>query len=133
MSPHWQPHRTSFIPLCCVREELEKPLGVAPQRDTHLSPKSGIVVQWSLPCSELAGLSCLSGDGSEMSLVSVPAPLGSVDLAACRDGPPSGAQRCGQDPSVAVFQKWGHLLYQLFLLSVAEFLPDKGTVHVSAG
>jgi len=67
VSPQWQPRSASFTLLCCVREELEKPFGVASHRDTHLSPKSRTVVQWSPNCSELAGFVCLSGGESELS------------------------------------------------------------------
>ena len=97
VSPQWQPHSTSFILLCCVREKLEKPFGIASHRDMHLSPKSRTVMQWSPPCSELAGLYCLSVcRWVRKSSASVPAPLCNVDSAACRNGAHFGAQRCGQ-------------------------------------
>lgn len=125
VSSQRQPHSTSFTLLCCVREELEKPFGIASHRDMHLSPKTRAVVQWSPPGSKLAGLYRLSvWRWVRTSSMSVPFSPCSVDSAACRDGPRFGAQHCGQDPSVGRFKKWG-LLYQMLPLSVTEFWPDK--------
>ena len=110
VSPQWQPHSTSFILLCCVREELDKPFGIASHRDMHLSPKSRTVMQWSPPCSELAGLYCLSvcrwvrKSSQRLSLLHC----------AMWTRLPAGMGHILGLNAVVRFQKWGRL-YQIFL------------------